>query len=75
MILNKGLHLFLNTFVPVGEVHMKRIVATGFAISPFPPLFESCDQADAGLRHHMVNYNLKNNKQVRISVCASKLRN
>lgn len=56
MILHEGLHLLLSAFVPLGDVHMQRIVAAGLAISPLPPLFESCNQADAGLRHHVVNY-------------------
>lgn len=55
MILHKSLHLFLSAFVPIGDVDMQRVITTGLAISPLPPLFESCNQTDARLRHHMVN--------------------
>lgn len=55
MILHESLHLFLSAFVPVSDIHMQRIITAGLAIGPLPPLFESCNQTDARLRHHMVN--------------------
>lgn len=66
MILHQGLHLFLSAFVPLSDVHMQRVVAAGLAISPLPPLFESCNQADTRLRHHVVDCNT--NKQVGFNV-------
>ncbi len=64
MILHQRLHLFLGAFVPLGDVHMQRIVTAGLAVSPLSPLFESCYQAGAGLRHHVVDYETQTNKQV-----------
>lgn len=56
MIFHQGLHLFWSAFVPLSDVHVQRIVAAGLAISPLSPLFESSNQADARLRHHVVDY-------------------
>lgn len=60
MILDQGLHLFLSAFVPLGDVHMQGVVTAGLAVSPLPPLFEGCDQAGAGLRHHVVDCKTQN---------------
>lgn len=73
MILHQGLHLFLSAFVPLSDVHMKRVVTAGLAISPLPPLFESSNQADARLRHCMVNYTTQTNRLD--LMCISKLHN
>lgn len=56
MILHQCLHLLLDALVPLGDVHMQRVVAAGLAIGPLPPLLEGWDEADAGFRHHMVNW-------------------
>lgn len=62
MVLHQGLHLLLSACVPAGDVHMQGVVAAGLAIGPLPPLFESCNQADSRLRHHMVDYKTQTNR-------------
>lgn len=56
MILDERLHVFLDAFVPLGDVDMQRVVAARLAVGPFTPLLEGCDEADARLGNHVVNY-------------------
>lgn len=60
MVLHQALHFFLSAFVPLGDVHVERVVAAGLAISPLSPLLESTNQGGARLRHHVVNCNSTN---------------
>lgn len=55
VVLHQGLHLLLDALMPLGDVHMQRVVTAGFAVGPFPPLVEGGQQARPGLRHDMVN--------------------
>lgn len=55
VIFDERLHLLLNTLVPFGDVHMKRIVTARFAVRPFPPLIEGRHQTRPGFRNHMIN--------------------
>lgn len=61
MILHQGLHFFLSAFVPLGDVHVQRVVTARLAVSPLSPLFESTNQVGAGLWHNMVNCKNTNN--------------
>lgn len=55
VVLHQGLHLLLSASVPLGDVHVQRVVTAGPAIGPLPPLSEGAQQAGARLRHHMVH--------------------
>lgn len=60
VVLHQALHFFLGAFVPLGDVHVERVVAAGLAVGPLPPLPEGANQGGAGLRHHVVDCNSTN---------------
>ena len=55
VVLHQGLHLLLDALVPLGDIHVQRVVAAGLAVGPFPPLVEGSQQAGPRLGNHMVN--------------------
>lgn len=55
VVLHQGLHLLLDALMPLGDVHMQRVVTAGLAVGPFPPLVKGGQQACPRLRNHMVN--------------------
>lgn len=63
MILHERLHLVLDAPVPLGDVDVQRVVAAGLAVGPFAPLLEGGEEADAGLRQHVVNWKKQKRKR------------
>lgn len=58
-LLDEGIHLLLYAVVPVGDVHVEGVVATGLLISPLPPLGIGLHQAAAGFWDHMVHWTVE----------------
>lgn len=56
MILHQRLHFLLDALVPLGDVHVQRVVAAGFAVSPPAPLLEGGEEADARFGDHVVDW-------------------
>lgn len=55
VVLHQSLHLLLDTLVPLGDVHVQRVITAGLAVGPLPPLIEGRQQAGPRLRNDMVN--------------------
>lgn len=55
-LLDEGVHLLLYAVVPVGDVHVERVVAAGLLIGPLPPLVVGLHQAAAGLWDDMIHW-------------------
>lgn len=55
-LLDEVIHLLLYAVVPVGDVHVKGVVAAGLLIGPLPPLVIGLHQAATGLWDHMVHW-------------------
>lgn len=56
VILHQRLHVLLDAFVPLCDVDVQRVVAAGLAVGPLAPLLEGRDEAHAGLRNHVVDW-------------------
>lgn len=54
-LLDETVHLLLHAVVPVGDVHVEGVVATGLLISPLPPLIVGLHQAAPGIWDHVVH--------------------
>lgn len=59
-LLDEGIHLLLYAVVPVGDVHVERVVAASFLISPLPPLLKGLHQTATRLRDDMVHCRRRN---------------
>lgn len=59
-LLDECIHLLLYAVVPVGDVHMERVVAASLLISPLPPLVKRFQQTASRLRDHMVHCRRRN---------------
>ena len=55
-LLDEGVHLLLYAVVPVGDVHMERVVAAGLLVGPLPPLVIGLHQAAARLWDDMIHW-------------------
>lgn len=64
VLLDQHLQLLLHAIVPVGDVHVQRVVATSLAVRPVPPLLEGCHHTGTRLGHHVVNCSPKEENQL-----------
>lgn len=55
VVLNEHLHFLLDSFVPLGDVDVERVIAARLTVGPLTPLIKRRYQTGTGLRNHVVD--------------------
>lgn len=59
-LLDERIHLLFDAVVPVGDIHVERVVTAHLLVSPLPPLVKGLHQTGTRLWDHMVHCRRQN---------------